>query len=101
MVVRAARIAVVLALSDYKIRVMKNYDRDLLVLYKADLYNEDLLQHEVECLHQILLKVERNDVFCTAHELVTRNRITSKPKLIIRAIKFFQLKPFHFLINRN
>ena len=80
---------------------MKNYDRDLLVLYKTDLYNEDLLQHEVECLHNILLQVERNDVFCTAHELVTRNRITSKADAIIKAIRLYQLKPFHFLINRN
>ncbi len=43
---------------------MKNYNRDLLLLYKTEVYSEDLLQHEVECLHQILLQVERNDVFC-------------------------------------
>ena len=75
---------------------MKNYDRDLLVLYKADVYNEDLLQHEVECLHKILLQVERNDVFCLAHELVTRNRITNKAKSILKAISHFRLKPFIF-----
>ena len=92
---------VVQVLKDYKCLVMKNYNRDLLVLYKTDLYNEDLLQREVECLHQILLCVERNDVFCAAHQLVTRNRITSKSKHIIRAIMDFHLKPFHFLINKN
>ena len=80
---------------------MKNYDRDLLVLYKADVYNDDLLQHEVECLHQILLQVERNDIFCMAHELVTRNRITVKARLILQAISHIKLKPFHFLINKN
>lgn len=80
---------------------MKNYDRDLLVLYKADLYNEDLLQHEVECLHKILLQVERNDIFCIAHELVKRNRITSKAGTILKAISHYRLKPFHFLINKN
>ncbi len=80
---------------------MKNYDRDLLVMYKAGHYNEDLLQHEVEQLHSLLLAVERNDVFCTAHELATRNRITSKPGKILDAIKFCRLKPFYFLINRN
>jgi hypothetical protein len=80
---------------------MKNYDRDLLVLYKADVYNDDLLQHEVECLHKILLQVERNDIFCIAHELVTRSKITDKTKSILKAISHLRLKPFHFLINKN
>jgi hypothetical protein len=86
----------------YKNRyVMKNYDRDLLVLYKADVYNDDLLQREVENLHQILLKVERSDVFCLSHELVTRSKITQKAKAILRATRHFTLKPFKFLINKN
>ena len=80
---------------------MKNYDRDLLVMYKAGQYNDDLLQHEVDRLHTLLLAVERNDVFCAAHELATRNRITSKPRRILEAIKYCRLKPFYFLINRN
>jgi hypothetical protein len=80
---------------------MKNYDRDLLVLYKADVFNEDLLQHEVENLHQILLRVERSDVFCLTHELVTRNKITSRVKAILKATRAIRLKPFQFLINKN
>jgi len=80
---------------------MKHYDRDLLVLYKADVYDEDLLQREVESLHQILLKVERSNIFCIVHELVTRNRITSRPKAILRATSHLRLKAFHFLINKN
>jgi hypothetical protein len=80
---------------------MKNYDRDLLVLYKSDAYSEDLLQHEVECLHKILLQVERNDIFCMAHELATRNKITGKTKHILKAVSHVKLKPFHFLINKN
>lgn len=80
---------------------MKNYDRDLLVLYKADVFNEDLLQREVENLHQILLNVERSDIFCLAHELVTRNKITQKTKSILRATRHIRLKPFQFLINKN
>lgn len=80
---------------------MKNYDRDLLVLYKADLYSEDLLQREVECLHKILLQVEQKDIFCAAHELVTRNRISNKTRTILKAISHFKLKPFNFLINKN
>jgi hypothetical protein len=84
-----------------KIETMKNYDRDLLVLYKADMYNEDLLQHEVECLHKILLQVENSYSFCKAHELATRNRITSKTRSIMKATTRPELKAFHFLINKN
>ena len=80
---------------------MKNYNRDLLLLYKTEVFNEDLLQHEVECLHRILLEVERNEIFCTAHELVTRSRITDRAKAILKAIRHTTLKPFHFLINKN
>lgn len=80
---------------------MKNYDRDLLVLYKADVFDEDLLQREVENLHQILLKIERSDIFCLSHELVTRNKITHKLKAILKASRNIRLKPFQFLINKN
>ncbi len=80
---------------------MKNYNRDLLVLYKADVYNEDVLQRQVECLHELLLRTESNDVFCAAHELVKRNNITRKARSIVKAISRTKLKPFHFLINRN
>ena len=84
-----------------KLAVMKNYDRDLLVLYKADVYNEDLLQHEVENLHQILLRVEHSDIFCSVHELVTRNKITQKVKSILKVTRHIRLKPFQFLISKN
>lgn len=80
---------------------MKNYDRDLLLLYKADVFNEDLLHHEVESLHQILLKVERSGIFCSAHELVMRNKITQKSRRILKATRRLRLKPFQFLINKN
>jgi hypothetical protein len=84
-----------------KLEAMKNYDRDLLVLYKADVYNEDLLQREVESLHQILLRVERTENFCLVHELVTRNKITQKARSILKATRYLRLKPFQFLINKN
>jgi hypothetical protein len=80
---------------------MKNYERDLLVLYKADDYSEDLLQREVESLHKILLQVERNETFCTAHELAKRSRITQKTRAILKAISHLTLRPFYFLINKN
>jgi len=80
---------------------MKNYNRDLLLLYKADVYSEDLLQYEVECLHRMLHGVESNEVFCEAHELATRSKITAKPKAILKATRQAVLRPFYFLINKN
>jgi hypothetical protein len=80
---------------------MKKYNRDLLLLYKTEVYSEDLLQHEVECLHKILLGVECNDVFCKTHEIVTRSKITNRAKTILKSIRHSTLKPFNFLINKN
>jgi hypothetical protein len=81
---------------------MKKYNRDLLVLYKSNVINEDLIQHEVESLHRILVQVERMDVFCVAHELVKRTKITSRTKSILKVVsQAGQLKPFYFLINKN
>ena len=80
---------------------MKNYNRDLLLLYKEEVYNDDLLQKEVECLHEILMRVECNEIFCHSHELVKRNRITQKARSILNACLWPELKPFHFLINKN
>lgn len=80
---------------------MKNYNRDLLLLYKDEVYNEDLLQKEVECLHEILMRVERNEVFCRCHELATRTKITRKTASILKAASWPELKPFHFLISKN
>lgn len=80
---------------------MKNYNRDLLLLYKEEVYNDDLLQKEVECLHEILMQVEQDEVFCRAHEMVVRHKITRKAKTIVNAVSVPELKPFHFLINKN
>ena len=75
-------------------------DRDLLVLVRTN-SNQQTLEEAVECLHKILLSVERTEAFCNAHELVRRNKITGKQKHILKAIQAEELKPFHFLINRN
>ncbi|HEX2536376.1 MAG TPA: hypothetical protein VHK69_21690 [Chitinophagaceae bacterium] len=79
---------------------MKNA-RDLLVLFKADAHSPQSLQAAVEGLHQLLVRVEHADAFCTAHELVTRTRITGKKRKILRAAEEPELKPFHFLLNKN
>ena len=80
---------------------MINRNRDLLLLMKAPAASNEAFEKHVEELHKVLLQVESTDVFCTAHELATRMCITSKKRKIIRAIATPELKPFHFLINRN
>lgn len=79
---------------------MKNHNRDLLVLFKTQGNNESF-EATVECLHRILRSVECHDVFCRSHELVKRTRITAKRSAIMNAIELPELKPFHFLINKN
>jgi len=74
--------------------------RDLLVLVRTK-NNSQSLEEAVEYLNKILLQVECTKVFCSSHELVTRNRITLNPKKILKAISSEELKPFCFLINKN
>ncbi|MDB5196091.1 MAG: hypothetical protein JWP88_461 [Flaviaesturariibacter sp.] len=80
---------------------MENTKRDLLLLLKINSLDHAALNHEVEGLHSLLVKVECNEVFCRAHELATRTRITQKAKKILKAVSFVRLRPFEFLINKN
>ncbi len=80
---------------------MESKNRDLLVLLKNQFMTEQAIEQEVECLNEILYKTESNDIFCTAHELVIRNRITQKNEKILKAIQHTELRPFRFLINKN
>lgn len=80
---------------------MKMPNRDLLVLLKSEFMSQQAIEQEVECLNDMLRSTESDDQFCIAHELVDRNRITSNPKKILRAIRFTELKQFRFLINKN
>jgi hypothetical protein len=80
---------------------MKTANRDILVLLKNEFMSEQALEQEVDCLNKILRNAESPEEFCIAHELVNRNRITSKPHKILNAIHLPELKPFRFLINKN
>lgn len=80
---------------------MENAKRDLLLLLKISHLDQNALNCEVAGLHNLLVNVERNDVFCQVHELVTRTRITQKPRKILKAASYVQLRPFEFLINKN
>ena len=80
---------------------MKRPKRDLLVVVNKQFLDEWAIEREVTYLHEMLLAAESKEHFCRAHELVDRNRITRKPPRILKAIRFSQLKPFRFLLNRN
>ncbi len=80
---------------------MKMPNRDLLVLLKNEFMSQQAIEQEVEYLNHLLLSAESTEQFCIAHELVDRNKITSKSKKILEAIRFTELKPFRFLINKN
>jgi hypothetical protein len=80
---------------------MKTPNRDLLVLLKNEFVSRQAIEHEVECINHILIQAESLEQFCMAHELAERNRITRKSKKILRAIRFAELKPFCFLLNKN
>ena len=80
---------------------MINLSRDIMVMLKGESLTEDDIQHEVDMLNQMLSMVESPVSFCNAHELVNRNRITTKRKKILKECKLASLRPFIFLINKN
>lgn len=80
---------------------MINLNRDIMVMLRHESMTEHAIQQEVDNLNKILIQAEAPDSFCTAHELVDRNRITSNKKKIIKESEFYTLRPFKFLINKN
>jgi hypothetical protein len=80
---------------------MRNYNRNLIVLMKTTTLSDEALEKHLECLDCVLKIVENDDAFCTSHELVARNSITTKRKKILKAVSTPELKLFYFLINKN
>jgi predicted RNA binding protein with dsRBD fold (UPF0201 family) len=72
---------------------MKNNNRNLLMLSCYFITKEEL--------DYILTLTESSKVFCTAHELLNRNHITSKAQKILRESKRNALRSFRFLLNKN
>ena len=88
-------------LKKYFVTTMRTPGRDLLVLLKNEFASEQAIEQEIRGIHYILVQAESPDLFCIAHELATRHHITSSSKKILKAIRFVELKPFQFLINKN
>lgn len=80
---------------------MRSPKRNLLVLLKNEFMSEQAIEQEVECLNSLLLETESKEAFCIAHELVDRNYITRKKRKILKETRYYYLRPFRFLINRN
>lgn len=70
-------------------------------MLKTSSISEEAFEQHIDRLHSVAMQVENNQTFCAAHELVARNRITSRKKRILKAAAYFELKPFYFLINKN
>lgn len=79
----------------------RNFNRDLLVLLKSEFMSEHAIEQEVECLHVILAVTETFESFTICHELVSRNRISSKPRKLREVFQITELRPFYFLLNKN
>lgn len=62
---------------------------------------EEAIEQQVESINSILFQTESADRFCTAHELVDRNYITSNKNKILKEANYRNLRAFRFLINRN
>jgi hypothetical protein len=80
---------------------MKGFSKNLLVVFRNEFMTEQAFEHEVEAITEILLITDSSEHFCTATELVDRNRITSNPNKILKEAKHYRLRPFRFLINKN
>jgi hypothetical protein len=78
-----------------------NRERELVLLSKTALMSEKALEKELISLEQLFLYAESVTAFCQTHELVRRNRITSKKTRLTVIFHNHQLKPFWFLVNKN
>jgi hypothetical protein len=78
-----------------------NRERELVLLSKTALMSEKALEKELISLEELFLYAESETAFCQTHELVQRNRITSKKARLTIIFYSHLLKPFWFLMNKN
>jgi hypothetical protein len=80
---------------------MMSPKRDILVVVKNQFLSDRAIEREMEQLNTVLRDIESPLHFCTAHELVDRNRIIQKQEKILKESRRYYLRPFRFLINKN
>ena len=78
-----------------------NRERELVLLLKTALMSEKALEKVLINLEHLFLYAESEIVFCQTHELVLRNRITSKRSKLTTIYHNKQLGSFSFLVNKN
>ena len=82
---------------------MNPRDRDLLVLTKKEMMNQQELEHEIELLNDLFFLVESSDALCVANEVIDINhyKVIKKLHKVRQIIKEQKLKPFVFISNKN
>lgn len=80
---------------------MTNNHNKLLVLFYTSISDDKAIRLEIDQLTSILHGTESPDQFCTANEMVDRNRITSSRKKMLKEAKHIRLRAFRFFINKN
>ncbi len=77
--------------------------RNLLVLTKKEVMNQQELEHEIELLNDLFYLVESSDALCIANEVidVNRNKVINKLQYVKHILKESKLKPFVFISNKN
>ena len=78
-----------------------NRERELVLLSKTAMMSEKALEKELISLEELFQYAESEAAFCKTHELVHRNKISSKKERLINIYYQHQLKPFWFLLNKN
>ena len=83
--------------------MMNRQNRDLIILRKEALPNQQSIEQEVASLNFLLQEVESSSHFCDSFELIDLNKfkIIKKAHLLSMAVKSNKKKPFEFLINCN
>jgi len=78
-------------------------NRDLLVLSHSAQNNPQVLERELEQLHQLLFYTENWAVFSVANEIldINRHKIIRKTHLIQQILTEKKQKPFVFTCNKN
>ena len=80
---------------------MYKHNRDIILIVKDSTFHPRSLDRRMEDINAVVAHVDNVHGFCTAHELVNRNRITSKKDKVLSAARELRLKPFRFLLNKN
>lgn len=82
---------------------MKKNIRDIIILRKEDVPNQNTIEQEIHSLNIMLQKLESSDDLFTCFELLDLNKfkVFTKTHLISRSLKSTVKKPFEFLINKN